>query len=209
MNKNGFESVYAHITANRGKYIIVLISLFISITSGAIIGINANSFSDKSDFLTDFISVYKLQGITYSDVFVNSLISNLRMLIVLWLSGLYIWLIPVNIISVSAKGFGIGYAVAYFISCSGLKGFCFAFITMFFQNVITIPLMLVYSVLQIIFSMKVYRLKRGSSNYRQIRKLRINNVILFIISIILCICCSMFEAGITPSLIKLIYGNFA
>lgn len=209
MKKTRCESVYAHITANRGKYIIVLISLFIGITSGAIIGINTNSFSDKSDFLTDFISVYKLQGITYSDVFVNSLISNLRMLIVLWISGLYIWLIPVNIISVAAKGFGIGYAVAYFISGNGLKGFLFAFITMFFQNVIAIPLMLVYAVLQIIFSIKVYRLKGVSSNYKQIRKLRIHNITIFFVGAIICIGCSMFEAGVTPWLIKLIYGNFA
>lgn len=203
------ENFIMHFKNNIRKYILVSSFLFVGIILGALWGIDSQKSSHNGNILNSFLSVYKLTGITSNEMFLKSMMSNIRPLILLWISGFSIYLIPINLCTCSIKGFGIGYTISYFTSEGGIYGLFFSFINLFFQNIIYIPAMLIYSVIQINYVMNIKKANSIQSGYKQIKKLKINNFVFFIIGIIICVLCAIVETGVVPALIKLIYGNIA
>ncbi len=194
-----------HILQNRIKYISVLAALFVGLFAGTLFTLKGGLSSGYAD---NFISMYKLQGVSPSHIFAYSLLSYLRIIAVIWVSGRYVFLMPLNHIQIASKGFGIGCTISYMVSCFGISGAVFSFLSMFFQSIIFIPVLIVYSVYQINFSLEYKTVKNSPAAFKQKRRILISDLkklLLILLAVLLCTC---IEAYIVPPLIKPICTKF-
>lgn len=183
-----------HFISNRLKYAFILILLFIGMSIGAVMGKNAYQNSQNSGLFESFVSVYTINGVTNSEVFIKSFISNIRTLIFLWISGFYIWLCPLNFLAITSKGFGVGYVISYFLNDGGIIGFFVAFTSLFFQNLLILPSFVVYSQIQFEFSKQYKKLKSSPNKFKQQRRLIHKNILVLLVMLLICVISSVIEA---------------
>lgn len=189
------EDIKYQIIQNKIKYAIVLAALFLGLIGGTFYSLN-NGFSINC--AENFISIYKYQNYSTSRVFICSLFSYFRIIILVWLSGGFFFLIPLGFIQIAAKGFEIGCTTVYMIANFGLWGAVFAFSSMFLQNIIFIPLLLAYAVHRLNFAIE-YR-KTPSVTFKQKNKSNQYKFLLFVLFVaILCVC---IETYIVPGILK-------
>ncbi len=187
---------------NRNKYIILSVILLIGAIAGAIFG-SKSALSDSGSF-ENFISAYKLHGAASNEIFVRALKTNLRPVFLIWVSGWSLLLIPLNLIQMISKGFGLGYTMAYLISVSGFKGFLFGFLSLFVQNIILLPVFLMLAVYEINFA-SAFSMK--NTPIKQRRRMTIDNLTIFIFAIISAIISSLAEAQIAPIFIRMLSNS--
>ncbi len=183
-----------HFTSNRLKYSLILALLFVGMLFGAIMGKNAYQNAQNLGLFDSFVSIYTINGVTNSEVFIKALISNIRILMLLWVSGFFVWLCPLNFLTIFSKGFGIGYVVAYFLNDGGIIGFFVAFTSLLFQNLVILPAFVVYSQIQFDFSIQYKKLKSSPNRFKQQRHLIQKNILILLIMMLICVISSAIEA---------------
>ncbi len=153
-----FEIISEHISMNKKDYTIAILIFLIGVVIGVML-INKSSEDNKKEitgYICNFIDSvkskeYRIDG---KKLFFKSLISNLKLAIIIWIAGLTIIGIPVIYISIAYKGICIGYSISAIIATLGrAKGITFSLSTMLIQNIIAVPCYLALMV----SAMKMYK----------------------------------------------------
>ena len=206
MTKKIQQKITTHISQNRIGYLLSAIYIILGLISGAVVGSKSAS---SPEYISAFYSAFSLHGADTTKIFLQSFYSNSKIILLLWLSGWLIWLYPINILELVSKGFGIGYTTTYITSSMGLKGFLLASTALTVQNLLVIPILIVYSAVQLKFSISFYKIKTSASAYKQRKKFIQHNIAMLIIFFIVIFICCLLEAYIIPKLITVICCNFA
>lgn len=185
-----------HISENRYFYFLAAFFIAAGVIFGAFKGAAANSG-------IDCVSAFKLHGAAFSQILFQSMFSNFRVIVLLWISGLLVWLYPINASVLLSKAFGIGYTIAVFISCLGVKGFFIASAALIVQNLLIIPIIMIYSVIQLKFSMSYSKIKSTASAYKQKKQYITRSIVTLLIFLIAVFLCSLCEALLIPKLISI------
>lgn len=139
-----FEIISEHINKNRKDYTIAILIFFIGIAIGVVL-VNKSSEENKREitgYIFNFINSIKSKeySIDGKRLFFKSLISNLKLAVIIWIAGLTIIGIPIIYVSIAYKGMCIGYAISAIIATLGRsKGIIFSLSTMLIQNIIAVP----------------------------------------------------------------------
>lgn len=189
---------------NKWQFLIVFLSLF----SGIIVGTYFSSSmhhetADAMDkYINNFVSAYNLQSVNASEVFKFSVYNNLKIIIFIWLSGLWVGFLPVNLIQIGAKGYKFGFSVTLLVKNFGLKGIAFSTISSVPQIFIMIPALILYSVFNINFAFfqKHSRVTNLSAVFKN--EFYIKNLLYLAAIIILSIFVSFLDAYIIPQVLK-------
>ncbi len=200
--KRYFERFYFYLVTNKIKYVLVVLCIFAGIVTGAILSSVSVKENPDNNTMLSFISAFNLQGTEFGEVFKTSILSNFRIIFFIWLSGFFIWLLPLNFAEIIFKGFGIGYTVSYLSSIGGIKGFFLAFVSLFLQNLVWLPCIIVFSVLQINRGLLNQRLRGSASQYKQRKKSLIKSLLQLGIIIVVALLCSLIEGYFVPVMIK-------
>lgn len=190
-----------HIATNKFKYFFTVLCLLV----GIIIGITTavKSGNTTASYIDKFYSSYIIGGTSSSSIFFKSLLLNIRTFAIIWISGWFVWLIPINFLEVGAKGYSIGYAYAFLIYTERLKGLAFSLMTLFIQNIIIIPSILIYSIAQLNFAIKFDKVYKSQVYYKERKRLIIGNLILLLTTLIPILICGYIEGFIIPFFIKI------
>ncbi len=199
MNKFFKETISAHILSNRICYILALLSALIGIGIGIFSGINSPK---DGSFLQSFLLSYTEEGLSTISVFTRSLLLNLRTVIIIWASSFFVWLLPLSFIQLGAKGFGIGFCFSYLILDGGFKGLCFSVSSLLIQSLILIPVLIIYTVLQVNFSGEFDKTRKSPSLYKERKKLLTKNALSLIFVLIPILFCGLIDAYLTPFFIS-------
>lgn len=199
MKYNLAENFGRHALQNRFKYISITAMLFLGLIAGAVFGLSG---SVSSAYAENFISMYKLQGAASSQIFICSFISYLRLAAIIWIAGRFIFLIPLIYIQVAAKGFGIGCTISYIVSVFGVSGAVFCFLSMFMQNIIFIPALIIYSIHRINFAFAYRTMRSLPSAFKQRRRLNTEDLETFLVFFAATMLCTCIETYVVPPLIK-------
>lgn len=165
-----FEIIFEHINQNKKDYMIAILIFFVGIAIGIML-VNKSSEENKKEiigYISNFIDSIKSKEyiIDGKKLFVKSLISNLKLALVIWIAGLTIIGIPIIYISIAYKGMCIGYSISAIIATLGRsKGIMFSASTMLIQNIIAVPCYLALMV----SAMKMYKsvtINRNKDNLR-------------------------------------------
>lgn len=185
--------IYLHFYKNRIIYLIYFITVIAAIIIGAIRGTSSSGGSlNIPEYMFNYPKI---------NFFKESVIINFRTFFIIWLSGWSIWLYPLNFIELIAKCFGIGYSSAYLISAYSVKGLIVSLEALIIQNIILLPIIIIYSVIQFNFSVKYSKLKKSNSLYKQKNKmLKYNFAVSIIVFVAVFVCC-LIEAYMPAGLI--------
>ncbi len=207
MTKKIYGAITRHILENRAGYLAAAICMLIGLTLGALGGTKSAEASDQ--YISALSSAFSLHGASPTEILTESLWSSARFFLLIWISGWFIWLYPINLLEVLSKGFGIGYTTSYLITSDGLSGFCVSAISLLFQNILILPLLIIYSALQLRFSLNYSKIRYSGAAFKQRRRLIKFNLVSLSIVFLIIFLCSTLDAYVIPKLFSLICGNFA
>lgn len=187
----------------------ILLVIFIIFLIGLIFGsiyITILDDIEKTKILKEvnnfFISIDKLEFADKLSIFKNTLISNLLYFVFMWLLGLSVIGIPVIIIMIFFKSFILGFSISGIFAKYGLKGILGAFFYIFPSSVITSLLAIFLSVYSLILSIKLIQSAffKRTINFKTFMG---KYFFILVVSILLSVLCSLFDAFVLPSILKI------
>ena len=150
-----FMAIKDDILTNVKSYFIVIIIFTVGIFLGVLF---INQTQDKTE-IEKYISTYVdetkiLQNGNYMAELQKDVKNNVILVLLLWFAGTTIIGIPIVLGIIIIRGFCLGYTIASCVFVLGkLKGIIFVLITIFLQNIIFIPALMILGV----SSIKLYK----------------------------------------------------
>lgn len=200
-----------HISRNKREYIITLLVFFIGIIIGTLLANNLAEEEKKNicGYINEFVN--SIKGGEYcidsQKLFFKSIISNLKIALIIWAAGSSIIGIPLVYASVGYKGLCIGYSISAIIgTLSKAKGIAISLSSMLSQNIIAIPCILALAV----SSMKMYHaiIKNENKSYNHIKSEAYRHTIFSILMSIGLIISSIVEVFVSANVTSNIIVNF-
>lgn len=188
----------------------VITILFLGVISGAIFS-NIIDLNDKKlviDKITLFISNINNQTINSISVFKNSIITNLSYSIIIWILGMTIIGILVNIFLLYLKGFIFGFSLSSFILTYSYKGIILSVLYTFFVQLLNLIVIMILTIYSIMFTYNLLKQIIKSKQSLNLPKYFKNYLLIFLITIVISIISSVSEAFLFPTIIKLIIKLF-
>lgn len=192
------------LSSNAKTYITLAGFLILGIAGGSLFAIFKNA-SDTDLLLTyieQFISGYQLTGASKVQIFSLSFVNNLKTGILILSVSLFYILLPLLFINFFAKGFRIGFTVAFIVKCYGLGGSLFALVSLLPQNIIYLSATVIYSVFAFIQALEIRRLRKEGILYKYKSKIILNTLTAFLLFLLLTTVGSLLESFILPTFIK-------
>lgn len=193
-----------YIIKNKWQILIVFASLFAGIMLGSFFSVKMSDEKSEATakYIQNFISSYGLQSTDKGEIFKFSLYSNIKLVIFLWISGLWVGLIPFGIIQVGLKGYKIGFSTTIFVKIFGIKGILLAILSILPQLLFMLPVVIIYSVFNINFALflKNAKYQRLSLNIKN--RLYVRNLIFFVGAVVISIISGLVDAYIVPPILK-------
>lgn len=188
------------------KYVLFsFILVILGIITGSLFIVILNS-TDKNlviEYISTFIDNIKNSSINNLDLLKNAIISNYIVIFIPLIIGFTSFLFPINVLILFYKSFIIGFSLSSFILTYGIKG---TFLSIFYIlphlliNILIFCLLTAFT-LKISISMIKCVIKRKDVNMRQYFNKYLSIIIMSIIIITLT---SLYEAYVSPYILKLI-----
>lgn len=150
-----FIAIKEDILNNARSYFIVLIIFAVGVFLGVMF---INQMQDKGE-IEKYINTYidETKGLENGDYLAElqkDIFSNIGLVLALWFAGTTIIGIPIVLGIILIRGFCLGYTIASCVFVLGkMKGIVFILITIFLQNIIFIPALMILGV----SSIKLYK----------------------------------------------------
>ena len=188
----------------------VIIILFLGVTSGAIFS-NIIDLNDKKlvlDKIQLFISNINNHSINNIQVFKNSILTNFTYSIIIWILGLTIIGVLINIFLLYLKGFIFGFSLSAFILTYNYKGILLSILYTIFGQLLNLVVIIILTIYSIMFTTNFIKQISKSKQNINIPKYFKNYTLIFLITIIITIISSISETFLFPTLIKIIIKLF-
>lgn len=140
---------------NIKSYVIVTIIFIIGIFLGVLFINQTESKDNILQYINTYIDEMKtIQNVDFLGGLKNDIHNNILLVLLLWFAGTTIIGIPIVFGTILTRGFCLGYTISACVLTLGKwKGFMFILLTIFLQNAIFIPSLLVLGV----SSVKLYK----------------------------------------------------
>ena len=188
---------------NKKVMLFLIIIVIIGIISGSFLSVILNT-SDKA-LITDNIKKFieNLNSLNYIDIFKNTIFINIILIIGIWILGISVIGLFIVILLVFWKAFTLSFTISGFILTYNLKGLLLALVYIFPHLIINLLVIMYLGSYSLKFSILIIKCIFNKVNL-DLRKLMIIYLRVLIISLLIIIITSLFEAFITPNLLKII-----
>ena len=207
---NKFNKIKSILFPSKKINLFVIIILLLGVTSGAIFStiIDLNDKNLVIDKIKTLISNIDNQSINSLLAFKNSIITNLSYSLIIWISGLTIIGILINIFLLYIKGFIFGFSLSSFIITYSYKGIILSTLYTLFGQVLNLIVLIILTIYSLMFTVNL--LKQITKNKQNINlpKQFKNYTIILLITIIISIISSISETFLFPTLIKIVIKLF-
>jgi stage II sporulation protein M len=206
MKKKMYQSVVAtHFREHSSIYLFVVVLFLMGVIFGAIV-VNSLTFSQKEDlayYLSQFFGQVSNGKIAASkDVFAQSLFDNSKFIGMMGILGISIIGLPVILIVLFMKGLVIGFTVGFLVNQMGWNGFLLSFVSVLPQNFIIIPVFIITATVAVSISLKMIRRQFMKKISEPILPLLGRYALVFVVAGLFLVIAALFEAYISPSLMK-------
>lgn len=177
-------AIKENILNNTKSYFIVIIIFTVGIFLGVMFINQTENKSEIEKYINTYVDETKvLQNGDYLGELQKDIRSNITLVLLLWFAGTTIIGIPIVLGIILFRGFCLGYTIASCVYVLGkMKGIIFIIITIFLQNIIFIPALMVLGVSSIKLYTSIVKDRRRENIKFSILK---HSIISFIIMIIL------------------------
>ncbi|MBM7693188.1 stage II sporulation protein M [Peribacillus deserti] len=149
-----------HIKEHSSLYLFITILFLMGVIFGAIV-VNSLSFSQKEDlfyYLSQFFGQVKQGRVdTIDGIFWQTVNHNVKYVGLIWILGISIIGLPIILILLFLKGMVVGFTVGFLVNQMGFNGFLLAFVSIFPQNIIIVPVFILITTLALSLSIKIIR----------------------------------------------------
>lgn len=185
------EAFFAFTKANKALLICFLVIFFSGLIFGVFVlrWLPEGILSQLKSNTNTFFSIHEIQAVGKKDVFYHSFRQNILPFLYIWLSGIFIVLIPVAFLQVFLKGVRLGFSVGYFCAVYSGKGILFSALELFLGNAVLLTLMILYSVYCVRFSRELYKMRNS--------RIKISKGKMYINSLISLLVVSLIVAGVS------------
>ena len=207
---NRFSRIINIIFPNRKINFFVMAILILGVISGAIFS-NIIDMNDRNlvvDKIELLISNIDKQNINSIVAFKNSIFTNLSYSLIIWIFGLTILGVIINIFLLYIKGFIFGFSLSAFIITFGSKGIILSILYTFFGQLLNLVVVMMLSIYSIMFTLNLIRLIIKNNNGFNTLKFFKNYSLIFVITIVISFISSLSEAFLFPALTKIIIKLF-
>lgn len=189
---------------SRSLYFVVASAVLLGLMIGTFLALTLEgaALSEVKDYMGRFFSAYSLQSVNKQEVFRIALYNNFKSLLLFWISGLSLFFIPFTLFQMGVKGFKVGFAIAFLTKIFRWKGVLFAIVSMLPQNLIMLPLFILYSVFIIRKAGQLYQLKQKSNVKLEKKRLYLSGLKSVIVMSVLLVICSVLEGYFVPVVAK-------
>jgi stage II sporulation protein M len=203
-------SASLHVRQYLAHYLIIGFFLLVGLSAGVftVSALPDDQMDSVSAFLKAFFKVLKNSTPDIGAILWESLMNNLKLLLVLFLCGFQIYLIPVSLVTVGVKGFMVGFTISAFILKYAFGGVLIAAICVIPPNLIIIACYMRLCAACIHNGIERHKLKRALRN----RRVQVNYAPYVQLSCKICIACIlgiMLESILAPFVLKLFAGLVA
>ena len=194
-----FTIVKDDIKNNLKSYAIIVIIF----TVGIFLGVLFINQTEQKEEITEYINTYieqtkTIQNGDFFGLLKDDIKGNILLVLLLWFSGTTIIGIPIVFGILLFRGFCLGYTIASCVYVLGkIKGLIFVLITIFLQNIIFIPAIIILGVSSIKLYTSIIKDRRKENIKLSILKHSIRTVFILIALII----SSIIKIGISYKLI--------
>lgn len=189
---------------------LVIVILFLGVISGAIFS-NIIELNDRNlviDKIELLISNIDKQNINSLISFKNSIFTNFSYSLIIWVLGLTILGVLVNILLLYIKGFIFGFSLSVFIITYSYKGIILSALYTLFGQLLNLLVVMMITIYSIMFTINLLKQIIKNNSSINILKFFKNYCIIFVITIIISFISSLSEAFLFPTLVKLIIKLF-
>lgn len=194
-----FTIVKDDITNNLKSYAIILIIF----TVGIFLGVLFINQTEQKEEITEYINTYieqtkTIQNGDFFEELKDDIKGNILLVLLLWFSGTTIIGIPIVFGILLFRGFCLGYTIASCVYVLGkIKGLIFVLLTIFLQNIIFIPAIIILGVSSIKLYTSIIKDRRKENIKLSILKHSIRTIFILIALIL----SSIIKIGISYKLI--------
>jgi len=185
--KSNIKNVIIQYVKNNAKqYLLVTIIFIIGLFFGVLYINKTESKENIKQYINTYIDEAKLlQNGNFFDELKLEIKNNILLTIILWFAGTTIIGIPIVLAIILCRGFCLGYSISACIYTLGkIKGLIFVFFTLFLQNMIFIPALLILGVSSVKLYSSIIKDRRKENIKISILKHSIISVFMFAIILV-------------------------
>lgn len=203
--KKIMDKLISKIKINKKMLIFLIVLFFIALISGSLLVVllDKNDKTIIQNYLNNFISDLSKNKIDYFLVLKSSLISNIFVVIGIWLLGISIIGIPIILFVYFAQAFTLGFSLASILLNFKFKGLLLSLIYLFPNNVLYFIMLFILVSYSMILSLKLIMniIKKKQIDFKIVSN---KYLMVLFFSIVVAIICALFETFVLPNIIKLI-----
>ena len=192
------------------QYFFLLLALVTGIVSGALFvgALPKEKSNELMGIIDSFCKSLSSNELMPFEIFKTSAINNLRTIVLLCICATSIVFVPLIYLYMVARGFVIGFTVGFMSLFFGFKGFALVAISLLPQSIISIPAIMLMSIISYNYAVK----KRKSHKNSMIKLDSRSELILFTYSTLIIFAVLIFstsiDAFVVPVFIKLISSMY-
>ena len=193
------------IVINKKMITCLIVIVLVGIITGSLLVAVLNE-SDKN-LVTEYINMFfnniKDNKLNYIDTLKNSIISNMSLIIVIWLLGISIIGVPIITFLYFCKSFILGFSLSSIIMHYKIKGCLIAFLYIFPHQIINIIMLTILMTYALSLSFKLISsfFKKKTIDFKIIMK---KYLVILLFSLLISIISSLLEVFLMPKLIKMV-----
>lgn len=193
-----------YLIRNKWQFAAAFVCVFAGVFAGTVYAaaLKGQTAEAMNGYLKNFVSAYNLQSVNRKDIFSFSVYNNIKTVLFMWLSGLWVYFLPVGAVQLFAKGCKLGFSTSVFVRIFGLKGIFFAFLAALPQFVAIIPFMTVYYAININFALSLNRIKNGRSSRCSKNEIYIKNLLYLLAAVFVAVLAAVVDAFVMPPVLK-------
>ncbi len=198
------RQILKFMTDNKWQIFVVCFSLIAGIAVGSIFSMYISEENSKAteEYINNFVSAYNLQSVDAAEVFKFSAYNNIKVVLFIWLFGLWAGFLPLCVLQIGFKGYKIGFSTALFVHIFGFKGTLLAFLSSMPQLLVVVPALVLYSIFSINFAVSAGKIKSRGSLPKVRNDMYIKNLVCLLIMIAVSLVIALIDGYIMPSVLK-------
>lgn len=153
-----------HIGENRWQYFLIILIFLIGVFIGdyKALGLAGGVKSHLLTLIDDYLKGGTNTDLDKQVILFNSFLNQAKSVIAVWFLGLTIIGMPIILGVVFLKGFSLGFTISFLVKEKAVSGILISILSILPQNLVYIPLVIIWSVIGINFSVYIARGRPGS-----------------------------------------------
>jgi stage II sporulation protein M len=187
-----------HIMENRLQYLLITL-IFISgvfIGDYKVTGLTGGVKSHLLSLIDDYLKGGINADLDKQVILLNSFLNQAKSILAIWFLGLTVIGMPVILGVVFFKAFSLGFTIAFLVKERAVSGVMISILSILPQNLVYIPLIIIWSVIGINFSVYIARGRAGSAV--PLGRALITYTMLLMFFLILVLAGALIEAYLSP-----------